>query len=64
MAIKTTILKLIATACLCEGGARALVETGLRFVFFFFELMPLVSTAQNSQQRGSKLLRFSVCLLL
>ena len=35
MAIKTTILKLIATACLCEGGARALVETGLRFVFFF-----------------------------
>ena len=63
MAIKTMILKLIATACLCEGGARALVETGLRFVFFF-ELIPLVSTAQNSQQRGSKLLRFSVCLLL
>lgn len=27
MAIKTTILKLIATACLCEGGTRALVET-------------------------------------
>lgn len=36
MAIKTTILKLIATACLREGGGRALVETGLRFVFFFF----------------------------